>query len=242
MLGAATVTRYVLANWKSHKTVAEGEKWLAEFLKLYRPDPQVEVILAPSYIHLVPLYHMLQDMESPSLSLAVQDLSPFPLGAYNGAVAAAMVRDMADYALIGHSERRRYFHETDQEAANKASEAAAAGIKPILCVDQPYARSQMTALNEADMENMIIGYGPVEAIGVNIPPSLEKTRREVAEIQEIFPDKPILYGGSINKNNGADYLKIAGVAGLMVGTASLDAEEFASICQIVSKVEDKSEG
>ena len=233
-MGAATVTRYVLANWKSHKTVEEGKKWLAEFLKVYRSDPQVEVILAPSYIHLVPLYHMLQDMEFPSLSLAAQDLSPFPLGAYNGAVAAAMVRDMAEYAIIGHSERRRYFHETDQEIANKASEAAAAGIKPILCVDQPYARSQMTALNEADMENMIIGYGPVEAIGVNILQSLEKTRREVAEIQEIFPDKPILYGGSINAENAESYMQLPGVSGLMVGSASLDVEEFALICQMAS--------
>jgi triosephosphate isomerase len=229
------VTKYVLANWKSHKTVEEGKKWLAEFLKVYQPDPQVEVILAPSYIHLVPLYHMLQDMKSPSLCLAVQDLSPFPLGAYNGAVAAAMVRDMAEYAIIGHSERRRYFHETDQEIANKASEAAAAGIKPILCVDQPYARAQMTAMNEADMGNMIIGYGPVEAIGVNIPQSLEKTRREVAEIQEIFPEKPILYGGSINAENAASYMQLPGVSGLMVGSASLDPEEFAGICQIVSQ-------
>ncbi len=229
------MTKYVLANWKSHKTVEEGKKWLAEFLKVYQPDPQVEVILAPSYIHLVPLYHMLQDMKSPSLCLAVQDLSPFPLGAYNGAVAAAIVRDMAEYAIIGHSERRRYFHETDQEIANKASEAAAAGIKPILCVDQPYARAQMTAMNEADMGNMIIGYGPVEAIGVNIPQSLEKTRREVAEIQEIFPEKPILYGGSINAENAASYMQLPGVSGLMVGSASLDPEEFAGICQIVSQ-------
>jgi triosephosphate isomerase len=188
------MTRYVVANWKSHKTVAEGEKWLAEFLKVYRPDPQVEVILAPSYIHLLPLYHMLQDMESPSLCLAVQDVSPFPLGAYTGGIAAAMVRDMVDYAIIGHSERRRYFHETEQEIANKASEAKAAGTKSILCVDQPYARSQMTALNEADTENMIIGYGPVEAIGVDIPQSLEKTRQDLAEIQKIFPEKPIYTG------------------------------------------------
>jgi triosephosphate isomerase len=229
------VSRYVLANWKSHKIIAEGEKWLAEFLNIYQPDPQVQVIIAPAYIHIVSLFHMLQETDPSSPRLAVQDVSPFPLGAYTGEIAAAMVRDMADYAIIGHSERRRYFHETEQEVANKASEAAAAGIKPILCVDQPYARSQRAALSEADMENMIIGYGPVEAIGVNIPQSLEKTRQEVAEIQEVFPEKPILYGGSINQDNAGDYLKIAGVAGLMVGTASLDPKEFAGICQVASQ-------
>jgi len=229
------VSRYIVANWKSHKTLAEGEKWLAEFLKVYRPDPQVEVILAPSYIHLVPLYSMLQNMEFPSLSLAVQDVSPFPLGAYNGAVAAAMVRDMAAYAIIGHSERRRYFHETDQDVANKVSEARGADIKPIVCVDQPYARSQMAALREEDLDDLIIGYGPVEAIGIDLPQSPAKTREEIEEIRIIAPHKPILYGGSINQDNAGDYLKIPGVAGLMAGTASLDPEEFARICRTASQ-------
>ena len=229
------MTKYVLANWKSHKTVEEGKQWLAKFFKVYRPDPQVEVILAPSYIHLVPLYNMLQNMEFPSLSLAVQDVSPFPLGAYNGAVAAAMVRDMAAYAIIGHSERRRYFHETDQDVANKVSEARSADIKPIVCVDQPYARSQMAALREDDLNDLIIGYGPVEAIGINIPKSPTKTREKIEEFSIIAPDKPILYGGSINQDNAGDFLKIPGVAGLMAGTASLDPEEFARICRTASQ-------
>jgi triosephosphate isomerase len=142
---------------------------------------------------------------------------------------------MANYAIIGHAERRRYFHETDQEIANKANEAQAAGIKPILCVDLPYARSQMSALNEVDMGNMLIGYTPVEAIGVDIPQSLEKTRQEVAQIQEIFPEKPILYGGSINAQNAGNYLQLAGVSGLMAGSASLAPNEFAQICQSVSR-------
>ena len=228
------MSKYIVANWKSHKTLEEGEKWLSEFLKMYQPDSGVEVILAPSYIHLIPLWRLMQDKELPAISLAVQDVSPFPLGAYNGAVAAAMVRKMVDYAIIGHSERRRYFHETELEIANKACEAAAADIKPILCVDQPYAHSQMTALNEADMQHMLIGYGPVEAIGVNIPQSLEKTRREVAEVGEIFPEKPILYGGSVNAENAGNYMQLEGVAGLMVGSASLEPDEFAKICRIVS--------
>jgi triosephosphate isomerase len=224
-----------VANWKSHKTLVEGEKWLTDFLQVYRPDPHVKIILAPSYIHLVSLYRMLQDNKLPFLSLAVQNLSPFPMGAYNGAVAAAMVQGIVDYAIIGHADRRRYFHETNQEIANKASEAAAVGIKPILCVDQPYAHTQMTALNDADMENMFIGYGPVEAIGVDIPQSLEKTRQVVEELQEIFPGKPILYGGSINAENAGSYMQLAGLSGLMVGSASLEPAEFARLCQIVSQ-------
>jgi triosephosphate isomerase len=82
---------------------------------------------------------------------------------------------------------------------------------------------------------MIIGYGPVEAIGVDMPQSLEKTRLEVAAIQEIFPEKPILYGGSINAENGGSFMQLAGVSGLMVGSASLVANDFARICQIISQ-------
>lgn len=146
-----------------------------------------------------------------------------------------MVQGMVDYAIIGHADRRRYFHETDQEIANKASEAAAVGIKSILCVDMPYAHSQMTALNHAAMGKMIIGYGPGEAIGVKIPQPLEKTRHDVTELQEIFPGKPILFGGSINAENAGSYMHLAGISGLMVGSASLEVEEFARICKIVSQ-------
>lgn len=88
--------------------------------------------------------------------------------------------------------------------------------------------------NEEDIENLIIGYGPVEAIGIDIPQSPAKTRDVIEELQNLAPGRPILYGGSINANNAADYLRIPGVSGLMVGTASLDPEEFASICETAS--------
>lgn len=229
------MTRYVLANWKSHKTMAEAETWLATFCQLYQPDPQVQVILAPSLVFLAPLQQLLQKQETKHLALAVQDLSPFPLGAYTGAVAAEMVRGLVDYALVGHAERRRYFHETNQEIANKVSEAVATGIRPILCVDRPYARAQLAALNETDTGELLIGYGPVEAIGLAVPQSPEKAARTVREIRDTMPGRPILYGGSIDAANAGTYMKLAGVAGLMVGAASLAAEEFAKICRIVAR-------
>jgi len=226
--------KYVLANWKSYKTLPEAEMWLEKFCRLYRPHPQVEVILAPPALHLVPLQQKLEAYKNTNIALAAQDLSPFPLGAYTGTIAAAMLRDLVAYAILGHSERRRYFHETDQDIANKVSEAKSVNIKPIVCVDRSYARSQMAALLEEDSDDLIIGYGPVEAIGIAIPQSPAKVKEAIAEIQVITPGRPILYGGSINKNNVADYLKISGVAGLMVGTASLDPEEFALICEMAS--------
>ena len=228
------MTKYVLANWKAYKTLSEAETWLETFCRIHTPDPAVKVILAPPAVFLVPLHEILQKRGAAHLSLAAQDLSPFPLGSYTGAVSAEMVRDLVEYAIVGHSERRRYFHETHQEIANKVSEAHTAKITPILCVDRPYARAQLAAVDEADTGDLIIGYGPVEAIGIDIPQSPETVTKGIREIQSLAPEKPILYGGSVNAENAGTYMKLDGVSGLMAGSASLDAEEFARICETVS--------
>lgn len=225
------MTRYIVANWKSHKTLSQAEKWIEIFCDLYRPDPRVQVIIAPPSVYLVPLSQRIREHNASYLSLAAQDLSPFPLGSYTGAVAADMIRDVVDYVIVGHSERRRYFHETNQDIAQKVAEAAGAEIKPILCVDQPYARAQIAALDEADIDDLIIGYGPVEAIGLDIPQSPEKIQAAVKEIQIFAPEKTIFYGGSINRANAADCMAVEGVSGLMVGTACLDAKNFVSLCE-----------
>ena len=227
--------RYLLANWKSNKTISEAEVWFEKFCHSYHPDPQLQVIIAPPVPFLVPMWLKLQKINAPNLALAIQDLSPFPLGSYTGGVAAEMVRDFAEYAILGHAEWRRYFHETHQEIANKVSEAVAAGIKPIVCVDRPYAREQLAAINEEDAEGLIIGYGPVEAAGIDIPQTPGKAIEAIAEIQTIAPGKPILYGGSVNKDNAGDYINLAGIGGLMVGTASLAPEEFADIGRNISR-------
>jgi triosephosphate isomerase (TIM) len=135
-----------------------------------------------------------------------------------------MLRGMVNYVILGHSERRRYFHETNQEVANTVSEALAAGIKPIVCVDQPYLRAQIAALNDTDCSNLIIGYGPVEAIGIDIPQSPEKTMAVVGKIRTMIPGCPILYGSSISTDNTATYIALAEVSGLLIGSASLEPE------------------
>lgn len=224
--------RYIVANWKSSKTIKEAEQYLAAFLKEYRPLPNVQVIIAPSFICLAPMKRFLQDNGATHIALAAQDLSPFPMGAYTGAVSAAMVCDLVDYAFIGHSERRRYFHETDQEIANKATEAVSAGITPILCLDLPYVAKQIAALNDSDAEKVIIGYGPVEAIGIDIPQSLTKVTEAIQEIRTRLPNRPVLYGGSVNAANAANYMKIEGISGVMAASASLDPYEFAKICMM----------
>ncbi len=228
------MNRYVVANWKSNNTLAEGRQWLSHFLGHYRPHPDLTVIIAPAFPFLVPLKELLVDSKSGVL-LAAQDVSPFPLGSYTGAVAAEMLNGMADYVLVGHSERRRWFHESNQEVANKVHEAVTMGITPILCVDQPYARAQFAALSNHELASSIIGYGPVEAVGVDSAPSPERVSAAVSQLQAMAPDSPILYGGSVSAENAGDYMQIRGLAGLMTATASLDPQEFAAICQLVAE-------
>ena len=224
--------KYIVANWKSHKTLPETLQWLEQFSRLFTPVPQVQVIIAPPAPYIAVLRQIiLEQYGSLSLALAVQDLSPFPLGSYTGAVAAKMLHGLVEYAIIGHSERRRYFHETNSEIGNKVREAVSVGIKPIVCVDLPYARSLLATVDEADMTNVIIGYGPVEAIGIDVPQSSGAIRSAIKEIEALAPGRPILYGGSVQTGNAHSLMQLSGLSGLIVGTASLPADKFAGICQ-----------
>lgn len=227
--------RYVIANWKCHKSTRDGKQWFTDFSRLYRPVPGLRIIVAPSVISLENLADHIKELGLDYLSLAAQDVSPFPKGSYTGTIAADMLRGLVDYVIIGHSERRRYFHETSQDVANKMSELIDADLTPIVCVDQPYAMSQLTVLNDIDSEDHIIAYGPVEAMTSRIPERPKQAGETAAFISEIHPGRPVVYGGSLESYNVKDYLSLPQLSGLFVGQASLDAESFASICNQVAE-------
>ena len=221
---------YVIGNWKSHKTLKEAKLWFDEFARSYKPAQDLEVIIAPPFPWLQFLAEYLRELKLENVSLAAQDVSPFPKGPYTGAVPADMIKEMVDYVIIGHSERRRYFHETSQDVANKVQETVDAGLNPIVCVDRPYAMSQLTAINDIDSDNLLIAYGPVEALSVRIPDSPQNIEEAVRFITRIYPKNPVVYGGSLFPDNVADYLKVPGLSGIFLGESSLDAAAFAAIC------------
>ena len=227
--------KYVIGNWKSNKDKKAAQKWFSDFEGLYRPVDGLEVIIAPSFICLCSLSEYVQALGLKNFSLAAQDISPFPKGSYTGAVAADMVRGMVEYVIIGHSERRRYFHETSQDTANKMSEAVAAGLKPIVCIDQPYAMSQLTAINDIDCDDLLIAYGPTEASMTRIAEQPVRVAEAAKFINQVQAKRPVVYGGSLMVENVDEYLNLSELSGLFVGQSSLDAESFAAICNKVGK-------
>jgi triosephosphate isomerase len=225
------MVRYVVGNWKSHKTSDAGRLWLDRFAAIYRPHPDVQVIIAPSMVSLESIALHLKGLGLLKVFLAAQDISPFPKGSYTGAVAADLVKNLAGYAIIGHSERRRYFHETNQDVVNKVIEAADSGLTPIVCVDSSNAHAQLAALASIECDRLLVAYTPVDALNFNIPESPEKVAETVLRLRQMFPAYPVVYGGALFPGNVQAYLRLSALAGVFIGSSSLEPESFAEICE-----------
>ncbi len=222
---------YLIGNWKCNKGLDQVYSWFDTFARCFQPVAGLEVLIAPPMIWLGQCRDYIAEKNIAGLGLVAQDLSPFPSGSYTGAVSADMIKGIARFALVGHSERRRYFHETSQDVTNKVSEAEDAGITPVVCVDKAYAMSQLVALNALNGERMIIAYCPTGTLAYREPESIESVTEAVSFLSGIVAGQPIVYGGAITAGNSRRYRDVDGLSGLFVGAASLDAEEFCRICR-----------
>ncbi len=215
-----------IANWKSNKTQEEVDIWLESF-KPYM-DLEQEVIIAPPYPFLSLVAEKIKDKEN--ISLAVQNLSTYPAGSYTGEVCVRNLDGFGvKYAILGHSERRRYFKESHQDVANKIFQALNNGIVPVVCVDQNYIEDQAQLIYSELLSKCIVAYEPLAAIGTGEIAPVKNVTKVVKEIKSVFGKVPVLYGGSISPENIAPYLKVSD--GVLVGGASLNAEVFADLLQ-----------
>ncbi|KKT60807.1 MAG: Triosephosphate isomerase [Candidatus Gottesmanbacteria bacterium GW2011_GWA1_44_24b] len=218
---------YLVANWKSNKTVDEAKNWIFQFKFRKTPD-NLTIILCAPYTVLSLLKDEIEKAALP-IFLGAQTISSFPNGAFTGEISAEMLKGLVEYVIIGHSERRRYFHETEEELQKKAQEAASRGLKIIYCVE---------GVNQRIPENAaLVLYEPQTAIGSGKAEDPAISNQICREISEKNHDIPVLYGGSVTEATLPGFLSQPSISGVGVGKASLDPEQFLRLVEAVSSYE-----
>lgn len=235
--------RIVIAgNWKMHKTQAESLEFLQSFLPLLENTAEDrEVILCAPFTD---LGVMSKNLHGTRVRIGSQNVHWEEAGAFTGEIAPSMLTEVGvTYAVVGHSERRQYFGETDETVNFRARAAQKAGLTPILCVgeskEQRDAGKTETVIKEqlkadlvgVDLSKLVIAYEPIWAIGTGDTCEAEEANRVIGMIRSELSrgDVPIQYGGSVKPGNIDEIMAQPEIDGALVGGASLDAEGFARI-------------
>ncbi len=244
-------TPVVAGNWKMYKTADEAGDFVREFLPLVQDVDGVEIVLAPPFPSLAAVAAL---SRGTGVGVASQNLHFAEEGAYTGEVSARMVREAgAAYAIVGHSERRHYFAETDEFVNRKVRAALAAGLVPILCLGETLAeresgrtievverqiRAGLAEVPASAAERVLVAYEPVWAIGTGKTATPAQAQEVHAFLRDTLKKMwgeaaggavRILYGGSVKPENAAELMGQADIDGALVGGASLSARSFADI-------------
>ncbi len=244
--------KIVAGNWKMNKTFQEAEELVSTIAdELDEKELVCEVIVCPPALYL----EMASDYAEESvLSIAAQNVSAFDNGAYTGEISASMLGEMEiPYCIVGHSERRKYFKETDSELAEKVDRLLDYNMKPIFCIGEQLAeresgnhfevvKAQMTNgffhLNKDEFLNIVVAYEPVWAIGTGVVATPDQAQEMHSFIRGLISEKygnktaddtTILYGGSCNAENASTLFANKDVDGGLIGGASLKADDFVKI-------------
>jgi triosephosphate isomerase len=251
-------TPIIAGNWKMNKTVAETLELVREIRQSLGEAPeQVEVVLCPPFTS---LWVAKNSLGRSRFSLGAQDLYWEPKGAFTGEISPVMLAELATYVIIGHSERRQYFGETDETVNKKVKAALATGLRPIVCVGEVLAefeagktnevvgrqtRGALAGLTPEQMQNVVIAYEPVWAIGTGKAATgpaanavvAQTIRGALAEMLggEVAQATRVQYGGSVTPANIAEFMEQPDLDGALVGGASLKAADFAEIIRATAK-------
>ncbi len=243
---------FVAGNWKMFKTVAEARHLVSELIPGLQAIESVERVLCPPYTALLAVRALL---EGTQIGLGAQNLYWEASGAFTGEISPVMLAELCQYVIIGHSERRAYFGETDETVQRKVGAALEHGLVPIVCVGETLeeneagrtaevvSRQVRNGLEGLDLSDagVVIAYEPVWAIGTGRAATPEGANAVVASIirpalaelfgQNIARAVRVLYGGSVKASNAAEFFQQPEIDGALVGGASLKASEFIPIVQ-----------
>ena len=247
----------VAGNWKMNKTVADGVKLVEELAPMIKDITSVDRVVCPPF---TALYCVSQTLKGTGIGCGAQDLFWEEKGAYTGEVAPNMVAELGEYVIIGHSERRAYFGETNESVNKKVLAALKIGLTPIVCVGETLDENKggkteavvsgqilegLKGLTAEEAAKIIVAYEPVWAIGTGLAATGPDANKVIADYirkpyatmygEEAAQAIRVLYGGSVKGSNAAEFFGQPDIDGALVGGASLKAPDFTDIVKAAAK-------
>ena len=212
---------WIIANWKSNKTIAEALEWISIVGPKVPSRADLKVVVCPTFSCLSEVKKAVIVGNFP-LMVGSQDLSPLGPGAYTGEESAFLINQFIELSIIGHSERRKNFGETDEMVTNKVQQALENKIIPLVCV-----QGSDTPVPE---NCKLVAYEPIWAIGTDNPDTPENANEVAGKLKQKYGDTlEVIYGGSVTSENVKAFIMQENIRGVLLGKASLDAEEFIKI-------------
>ena len=247
-------TLTIVGNWKMNTTPQSANILGYDISKSIADEEICNIIICPPYVS---LDRVSQAVTGSGVRVGAQDIHPEPSGAFTGEVSPPMVAELADFVIVGHSERRTLFSETDELVNRKVLAAVQHGLKPILCVGESLEERQSGRAEEIvtsqllkclggldDVSDLLVAYEPVWAIGTGEAATPQIAQDMMSSIRATLRSRfgdaadsvPCLYGGSVNADNIQDFVRQPDIDGALVGGASLDAASFVSIINRAAEV------
>ena len=245
-------------NWKMHKTIGEAVDLVRVLRDALADVKEVEKVVCPSFVALAAVA---EELKGSDIRVGAQDMHWEEQGAYTGEVSPLMLKGVADLVIIGHSERRQYFGETDETVNRKIKAALAHGLTPIVCVGESLeqneageteefvsgqVRAAFEGVTAEQARSMIVAYEPIWAIGTGRAATPEDANRIIGEVvrstlaalygDAVAQAMRIQYGGSINPKNIPELMEQPAIDGGLVGGASLKAEDFIALVRVAAEV------
>jgi triosephosphate isomerase len=245
-------TPFIAGNWKMNKTVAEAEAFIQALLPRVSSADGVDVAVCVPFTD---LQAMVDSTRGSRVEVYAQNMHQAPTGAFTGEVSAPMLTELDVHGVVlGHSERRQHFNETDRALAEKVLVALDAGLKPILCVGETederddgaterklrhQVQEGLEKLDKERLGDVVIAYEPIWAIGTGRTATPEQAQEAIAFVRALVADRDreqaertrILYGGSVKPDNAAELLALPDVDGALVGGASIEVADFVAIVE-----------